>query len=169
MDLPPGVRNSTWPANCCSTKWHVTVAPLVLTSISWTESIDSGAPRLLDTAGAEAQASVVSAKTTTCASKPLVALAMRPTLTVSPTLRVTRGVDGRGPCVLCKARDRPARRVHALVIRHATGLDSGAAIHDDSSRRTSEPADRTTVADRRSGQVSRADARITCATLPGLP
>src|SRR5262245_3786742 len=38
-------------------------------------------------------------------------------LLARPTLRVTRGLDGRGPCVLCKARDRPARRVHALVGR----------------------------------------------------
>jgi len=31
------------------------------------------------------------------------------------TLRVIRGSDRRGPCALCKARDRTDRRVHALV------------------------------------------------------
>ena len=39
---------------------------------------------------------------------------------VGPTLRVTRGRDRRGPCVLCKGRDGSDRRVHARVRLRAT-------------------------------------------------
>ena len=37
----------------------------------------------------------------------------------SLTLRVTRGMDGRGACAICKRRERPDRRVHVLVGRPA--------------------------------------------------